>query len=384
MTMAVLESVGAAHLAVARRGPVLHALFSDALGGVETLSAVLAAQLAREGWPQEVVFLDDGQGPARARFHELPAAAIHACPYRPGHKLAFVLAMAKLVHRRRASGLVVYPFGFHPLVALGARLGGVRRVLACSGNAPPPDSRARRLTRLRAQLARPLVYREVAPSLYVAEKMVEVYGLPRHRVAVVHNACDVEGIAGEAAAARLEPRPKTPVFGMVARFDEIKDHRTLVQAFARLKPEHPSATLVLVGDGPMRPATESLAAELGVASGIRFCGAISRVAAELGRLDVFVMATTPQEGFGIAIVEALAAGLPVIASNCGPCPEVLEGGRLGLLVPPGDAGALAAAMARLWCDASLRQTLARVGPEAARERYSAPIMAARYRTLLED
>jgi glycosyltransferase involved in cell wall biosynthesis len=142
-----------------------------------------------------------------------------------------------------------------------------------------------------------------------------------------------------------------PVAIFVARLQPQKDHATLLHAVARLA----DLQLVLVGEGELRSQLERLARWLGIANRVYFLGHRSNVAELLKMADLYVHATH-SDGFGIAALEAMAAGLPVIASNVPGLAEVV--GTAGILVPPRDAEALARAMQRVLADPILRARLA--------------------------
>jgi glycosyltransferase involved in cell wall biosynthesis len=122
------------------------------------------------------------------------------------------------------------------------------------------------------------------------------------------------------------PRRLTPAdpvrIGMVARLDPIKDHATLLRAFARLRAVWPRAELHLAGDGPLRPELERLATELGLAGTVHFHGSIAQVDEFLRSLDLFAYFTTNREGMGNALAEALAQGLPAVVNDLGVMREV--------------------------------------------------------------
>jgi glycosyltransferase involved in cell wall biosynthesis len=149
-----------------------------------------------------------------------------------------------------------------------------------------------------------------------------------------------------AARASLAPaEPDGPWVGWVGRMEEPKKGlSTLLRAVPALAARHPAARLVLVGDGPARAGLEVLARELGVAGRVRFVGARQDAAALCGAFDVFALPSL-WEGFGMVLLEAMAAGVPAVASRVGGVPEVM--GETGVLVPPGDPAALAAALAGL-------------------------------------
>jgi glycosyltransferase involved in cell wall biosynthesis len=201
---------------------------------------------------------------------------------------------------------------------------------------------------------------------------------------VVHNWCDAETIAERAGVARSRRAGEGPTVGMVARLDPIKDHETLVRAFALFRSDQAMARLRVVGDGVLRPRLEALAAELGQTEHIEFLGTRLDVPEQLGALDLFAFATTGAEGFGIVLAEAMAACVPIVATDIGPVREVLDDGRAGLLVGPRDPGALAAGMQRVWNDPALRAGLVAAGSALVRERYGSEVAAQRIAALLAE
>ena len=151
---------------------------------------------------------------------------------------------------------------------------------------------------------------------------------------------------------------------MVARLDPIKDQATLIRAFAQVVKEHPRAELWLVGDGTRAAELCELAAAEGVADGVVFWGPRSDVPELLGQMDVFAFSTSRDEGFGIALIEAMAAGLPVVASDVPACREVLGSGAAGVLVPPGDPASPRRGDLRLAGLGASKNGMGRPGPGA--------------------
>jgi glycosyltransferase involved in cell wall biosynthesis len=124
----------------------------------------------------------------------------------------------------------------------------------------------------------------------------------------------------------------------------------------------------IVGDGPERPALEAEIRAAGLLQRVELAGERRDVPQLLEDADVFVLSSR-SEGAPLSILEAMAAGLPVVASAVGGVPEIVDDGTTGLLVPPGDAGALAAALERLLADPALRSRLGGAGWERVRERF---------------
>jgi glycosyltransferase involved in cell wall biosynthesis len=173
------------------------------------------------------------------------------------------------------------------------------------------------------------------------------------------------------AVLELLPRPfEGPTVGSVGRLDQQKGYDVLLRALASL----PDAALVLVGDGPERGALEAIAGDLGLGDRVRFAGWQAEPRRHLTTFDVFALPSR-FEGFPLAIVEAMLARLPVVATAVGSVPEAVREGRTGLLVPPDDPEALAAALRRALGDASLRLRLGENGRELALERFTAAAMA---------
>jgi glycosyltransferase involved in cell wall biosynthesis len=159
------------------------------------------------------------------------------------------------------------------------------------------------------------------------------------------------------------------VFGYVGRFAPVKDLPTLITAFGLVASRIPRARLVLVGDGELRPTLEQLAATLGVADLVRFTGWRRDLTAVYGSIDISVLSSL-NEGTPVALIEAMAAARPVIATDVGGVRDVVTHEATGLVVPPGDAPALAAAMERLARDPAGRMALGLAGRQAVRTRFS--------------
>ena len=166
-----------------------------------------------------------------------------------------------------------------------------------------------------------------------------------------------------------------PILIGMGRFVPQKDFPTLLRAFARLRVRNPSVRLVLLGDGPERPALSEICAKLGLRldKDVALPGHIEQPMAWLSRADLFVHSAM-WEGLPMALVEALGAGLPVVATDCPSGPdEILDHGRFGWLVPPGNVQALTEAMQEV-----LAQFVDPAAQVAAAGRYDAQQAASRY------
>jgi glycosyltransferase involved in cell wall biosynthesis len=326
---------------------VLHVLHGFHPAGIENLCLQLIRH-APDGVNCELLNADlsvQTLAPAVAELQtEGRLEALHQWSRCDGLRLAW--RSYRLCHRRRPDALLIYPC-CRPMLwlALGARLAGVRRLAVHLGNPVPPDPDGQRTWhRLLRWFQRLGVVAVPCTEAIVSSLQLLPRGL--RLGPVIPNGCDTQAIAARAAAARARRPPGDPRrVLMVARLDPIKDQATLIRAFAAAR--QPGWELQLVGDGPERPRLEALARALGLDPAQVFLGRRADIPELLGQADLFAFSTTAAEGFGIALIEALAAGLPVIASDVPACREVLVQGEAGELLPPSDPDQWARCLRRL-------------------------------------
>lgn len=177
---------------------------------------------------------------------------------------------------------------------------------------------------------------------------------------VIPNSVDGEEVRARAAASRPERRPGT-VFVNVARHAQQKNLELLLRSFAAFLDGGEQGSLVLIGDGPQTEILIQLTEELGITEYVSFEGHLLNPFPLLASATAFVL-SSEEEGFGLVLVEAMALDVPVISTDCLGAPrELLLDGRAGVLVPPDDVDALAAAMARITHDVSLREAVMSAG-----------------------
>jgi glycosyltransferase involved in cell wall biosynthesis len=161
--------------------------------------------------------------------------------------------------------------------------------------------------------------------------------------------------------AELGVAPDAALIGAVGRLTADKGGQdVLIRAVGRVRETCPQVRLVMVGDGPLRPGLEQLTAQLGLTGTVIFTGLRSDVPRLLGALDVFVL-PSEREALPVAVLEAMAAGLPLVATRVGGIPEVVEDGATGFLVPPGDVAAMHCVLERLTGDPALAARLGAAG-----------------------
>lgn len=339
---------------------------SRVLGGAENAMFMLLGSLDRREW-EPTLLLEDapGVGPLAERAAALGVPVRLIPPLPLGLTGARRLpGLVRLLRRERPP--VFHAHMSSPVACKWSLAAAVlARVPAVLGTvqvgAYQPDRSS--YWQLRALARRVGCY--LAVSREIATELVEDLGWPAERVEVAYNAVDVERAAVSAPPgmrAQLGGSETRPLVLTPARLDAQKGHDTLLEAVAEL----PEALFLLAGDGPERERLEARAAELGVGDRVRFLGRREDVPQLLAACDVFALPSL-YEGSSLAVLEAMAAGIPVVSSAIGGTEELIEDGRSGLLVPPGDAAGLASALRRLLGDPVLRKELA----GSARERVDA-------------
>jgi glycosyltransferase involved in cell wall biosynthesis len=189
------------------------------------------------------------------------------------------------------------------------------------------------------------------------------YGFDADACSVLPNAIDLEKFSRHRAernalrARLLNVQDGRPVIGVVARFFPVKGQAALIAALPRLLQHRPDALVVFVGDGPERKACEALARKLGIERAVRFLGQRHDVPELMNCFDVVAMPSR-SEGLPLAAIEAMAAGVPVVATDVGGISEVVTHHRVGLLAPAGDVAALVGLICQLLDDQVGRHRMA--------------------------
>jgi glycosyltransferase involved in cell wall biosynthesis len=208
------------------------------------------------------------------------------------------------------------------------------------------------------------------------------YGIaPPERIAVVPLGFDLESFltvtaqAGQRWRREIGVPGDAPLVGIVARLTGVKNHRLFLETARRVVDAVPEACFAVVGDGELRGDLEAYAARLGLAERVVFTGWVREMAPVYAALDVVAL-TSLNEGTPVTLIEGMAAGRPVVSTAVGGVPDIVAHGETGLLVPSGDADALAEAIVELLRDPARRRALGRAGREAVRTRFAAERLVA--------
>jgi glycosyltransferase involved in cell wall biosynthesis len=269
---------------------------------------------------------------------------------------------------------------------LAAALAGVP-VRVSSIHSINPWRRKRLLSAINRQIVR-RTHAFIAVTPEVSEYTQRWSGYPAHKMVVIDNGVDLHRFDPDT----VTPLDKTAVWGqppdslligMIGRLQPPKGHDILLRAAAEVLAACPQARFVIIGDGPLRPQIEAQRSALGLDDQVILTGAVRDIPSALAALDVVAFPSI-WEGLPVALLEAMAMRRPVAATTVGGIPDVLAGEHGGLLIPPSDPGALAAALIRLLRDAELRRTLGAQARQVVAERYSAATMQQRVLDLYQS
>jgi glycosyltransferase involved in cell wall biosynthesis len=228
---------------------------------------------------------------------------------------------------------------------------------------------------------RPLLWcdRVICVSQAVRQRCLAA-GIAAERLAVVPDFVDCQRLDPGAAPARDDPRPTILAVG---RLTSEKGHAVLLSAMPRVLQGLPEARLVICGQGPEQRSLSNRAEAEGIASRVEFAGFVPDVRQRLAQADVLVMPSL-SEGLGVAVLEAMAMGKPVVASNTGGLPEAVADGETGLLVPPGNAEALAGALLALLEDPDRAQAMGKAGRRRAVDHFDRRVIVDRMLSLYRE
>ena len=361
-------------------------------GGTEVATLEMAVALQSLGHAPEVIVYFDEVDPAMLEAFNAAGVVVHLLGVKRGEGVRTQWALARgllrALRRTRYDAIWLQYMTPTALPLAVTRL-FTRNLIATVHVAASHYSPAGR-RRLR-WLARHWCDRFVCVSHTVAEGIfgpADAAARAGGRIAVIPNALDMAAVRVAAARDwRTEAGwpPETIVLGFTGRLAHIKGVDVLLHSVARLHSQGLPVRLVIVGEGAEQADLEALAVQLGIGAITHFSGRLPR-SAIYGAIKGFDIAVVPsrEEGFGLSALEAMAAGVPVVASRADALQEVVEEGATGLLCQVDDPQSMADALARLVADAELRTQMGAVGAAHAESLYDAPAYRARLGTLMEN
>lgn len=362
-----------------RRFPhtVLHVVDGLGLSGKTRNLVSLATQVDRRRFAPVVCTLGTESSPLRGHL-EAAGVPVYTLGCSDGLQIGAAVRLARLARAVKAD--IIHCYNPRPMLygGLAARMIGIRAVVgslsafACQmpdrvyDFLPQPLATVTRRNVFRNKLAAKSMRFLVAVSSTLGRRFCEYNGVPLDKLRVIAYGADLqaaEEIPTDRIArfrSQLGVEVGDVVIGSVGRLVEQKDYLTLLQAFALGVAQVPNLRLVIAGDGPLRSQLEQAAHSLALADRIHLLGNCDDVPTLLRSVDLFALASK-FEPFGVALLEAQAAGLPIVATSVNEIPEIVTDGMSGFLAPPQDPPAMAALFVRLARDRDLR---ARFGARA--------------------
>lgn len=367
---------------------VVHVLYGLARAGMERI-VVSFINATTDRYRHAVIVVAEF-GPLRAEIE----GSVEAClslDKKPGKDLPHYFRLWRALRKLKPDLVQTYNMGTLDMAPV-VRAAGVRWLVHAEHgrDASDPEGKNRRHQRLRRWLE-PLIARYVAVSPDLLAWLVDKVGISPAKALLIPNGIDLAPYRGARSGSRRRGElaafapAGTVLIGHVARLDKVKDQAGLLSAFKRLQEQSVRADcrLVIAGEGPERAELEARIAQLGLGESVRLLGNRSDVPELLAACDVFVLSSIA-EGMPITLLEAMAAGLPVVATDVGGVASVVEAGVTGTLVPAGDPKALAGALAGYVNDEPLRRRHGDAGRARAFARFGLDTMTASYTALYDQ
>jgi sugar transferase (PEP-CTERM/EpsH1 system associated) len=366
---------------------VVHLIYRLDFGGLETLLVDCINHMPPERYRHAIVCLTDYT--AFADKITRPGVELFSLHKQPGLGLGIHVKLFKLLRALRPAILHTYNFACAEYAVPAWAAGVPVRIHAEHGrDASDPQGLNRKHNGLRRALV-PWIDRYVPVSHDLARWLQNVVNIPAAKSQLIMNGVDTVRYAPNLPAAALpwagENQPF--VIGTVGRLQDVKDQATLIEAFSLLCAARPAQRaglrLAVVGDGPLRARLEQKAQDAGVADLVWFAGARNDIPQLMRSFDLFALSSIA-EGTPVTLLEAMACGVPVVATKVGGIPEVVQDGVNGALVPASNAQALAEALGRYVDERARVRAHGAAARETIERHYSVAAMVGAYTALYDQ
>ena len=357
--------------------PIRLLLVVDSLevGGAERQVVDLALALRRKGYEVAVACSIAGDLSAALEEAGIPVRPLLRRLVKRRLSPAYAWRLRRLLRRERFDLVHAHIYASAVAAAIATSGTGIPLVITEHTEASWQTWRARWVSRWVYRRAE----RMIAVSTPIRRRLIERDGVHPDLITIVPNAV--------VSAPDSEERPtglrERPLVGVVARLQPEKGVANFLKAAARVAPRFPEADFVIAGDGPLRQELVALAEGLLLEDRVHFLGFRSDTSALMGSLDVLVVPSLT-EGSPLVTLEAMAAGVPVVASAVGGIPDQVRHDKEGLLVPPGDTGAMGDAIVALLLDPARARSLGEAGRRRATSEFSHAVMVRRIEDVYRD
>ncbi len=359
---------------------VLHVIDTTGPGGAETVFVALAAGL--DATEYRSLALIRGSGWVQTSL-QAQGVKTFVLDCKGSFNVRYLRELMALIRRERIDVIQSHLLGSNVYCALAGFI--LRRPVIATFHGGVDVAAGERFLAAKFALLRLGANKIVAVSRALAAELGLRSPLPAERTVVIYNGIHTRGFEGPPSTRlrrQLELPEKTVLIGALGNIRVAKDYPLLLEAFSKVAVEAPDACLVIAGQGKGRLMTElnDQRDRLGLADRVHFLGFTDDPAEYLHNLDIFVLSSST-EGFSIATIQAMAAGVPLVATRCGGPEEIVSAGQDGMLVPPADADALASALLALIHAPEDSRRMASVAKSMVRKRFDIASMVAEYQAL---
>jgi glycosyltransferase involved in cell wall biosynthesis len=357
----------------------------SANGGTEGQLLMLMDGLDKSRYAVNLLCLRDSDW-LRENRENLPVGVLGVHSFLSPGMLMKLAAFRRYCRKNKIDIVQIYFQDSYIFGAIAARLSGVKKVFVCRRNLGPGFWGDKKNLAIFRALKR-FVTKFLANSRATRESIIKYERIKPAKIGVIYNGLDSrrfdfsDGVARSHTRGDLGLDYSNILVGMVSHLREGKNFELFLDAAFRLRERFPHLRYLILGEGPYRPAIENYIRKLGLDNIVRLKGAVEDVAPYLAAMDIACL-TSDGESFSNAIIEYMAAGLPVVATAVGGNTEALE--NLGFLFPPGNLEALVESLTNLVEDEELRQKTGLRSKKAVVERYGVARMVAEYEGVYEE
>ena len=359
---------------------VVHVVSGDGWGGLEAMVLdLLSSEVYRARTDTTIIVLNEGRFASRARVRGLPVVVVpeSAMPF-----LSLVRELKRVIDDLKPD--IIHTHRYKEIL-LGAILSGTsapRHVVTIHGYEPPTSLLVRWRTFFSNSFCIGAALLLGGRFIVVADHLRKSFMIPRSRCVTINNGIQIPKAAMFGPEQNFPDHSKAAVIGWVGRMVPVKGLSTLLKAVAEMV-WTPPPTLLLIGDGPERASLEQLAKLLGISERVRFLGFVENTWPFYNQMDLFAL-PSHHEGIPMALLEALGAGLPVVASSVGGIPHVIGASGVGVLIDSRLSSVWAKALTELLKDRGKMQAIGECARSHIQANFSVEGMASRYVDMYES
>jgi glycosyltransferase involved in cell wall biosynthesis len=363
---------------------ILHILPGLWVGGVQSQLLTVLGNYDRSRFCPIVCSLS-GSGAIGRKMEDIGVEVVCLNKFGHGLDLTIIVDLYRLMKKREIMIVRTHQYHANLYGRIAANLAGVPCIIASIHNIYNRDRKIHR--RMINRFLAGLTDKIIAVSETVGRDIMKYDSIPKDKIMVIYNGIEINRFLqmsnGSSVRMEFNIPSSVPVIGIVGRLVHQKGHKYLLEAMVRIKARFPGSLLLIVGDGPLKGELTAYATAQGLGEDVIFAGSRMDIPDLLAAIDIFVFPSF-REGLGNALLEAMAAGKPIIATDIAPMREIINSAEVGILVPPKDSGALASAIEVLMSDSVRAEALGSAARSRALSFFDIKNTVNNYTGLFED